>query len=254
MLQSLKRQINYLSGVAELPRPVTYSTWRNSMRSHGHTRGKAPTPTYMSYLAMKQRCLDPNSEKYPRYGGRGITICPTWRAGFEAFLEDMGLRPLGTTIGRIDNDGPYSKANCEWQSMTVQANNRSNNAPVEFLGQSKTIAQWAESIGLSYSALSTRIRRGWPLELAMDPSYRRRSRFYTIKILQALPAWKSEIRVCLECDEEFSPISSRSKFCSQRCRKNMTRKQSYHRNADSINARRREKWLKGKTDAEAEKD
>lgn len=96
--------------------------------SHGHTRGKKFSPTYMSYVAMRQRCLNPNAEKFPRYGGRGIKICDRWTASFENFLADMGERPEGTTLDRRDNDGNYSKDNCRWSTPKVQANNCDNHA------------------------------------------------------------------------------------------------------------------------------
>ncbi len=80
-------------------------------------------PTHQSWSAMKQRCLNKTASDYPRYGGRGITICVEWD-DYRTFLNDMGERPEGLSLGRIDNNGPYCKTNCRWESPTEQARNR----------------------------------------------------------------------------------------------------------------------------------
>lgn len=92
---------------------------------HGHSGGRdvAPSPTYQSWRAMKKRCLNLNHTSWPDYGGRGITICDRW-LDFEGFLADMGERPAGTSIDRIDNDGNYEPSNCRWATGSEQRLNQ----------------------------------------------------------------------------------------------------------------------------------
>lgn len=95
----------------------------NSDEKHGHTTGKR-SPTYYSWHKMKQRCYNPKQVGYKNYGGRGIVVCDRWRDSFSAFLEDMGERPKGKTLDRIDPDGNYEPSNCRWASYSEQTQNR----------------------------------------------------------------------------------------------------------------------------------
>jgi hypothetical protein len=98
-------------------------------RTHGHTRlVVGMTRTYNSWSNMIQRTTNPNRREYPRYGGRGIRVTERWLSpgGFAAFLADMGERPEGKTLDRIDNSGNYEPGNCRWSSPKEQQGNRRN--------------------------------------------------------------------------------------------------------------------------------
>lgn len=130
---------------------------------HGETRNRKPTPEYMTWNGMNQRCHNPKQHGYSRYGGRGIYVCDRWRGehGYENFLRDMGRRPDGCSIERIDVDGPYSPENCRWATLKEQCNNRRSNVFLEIDGKSQTVIAWAEELGINPMRIYARLRKGW---------------------------------------------------------------------------------------------
>lgn len=116
---------------------------------------------------MKRRCDNPKNISYANYGGRGITVCPEWRDNFEAFLRDMGPRPAGHSLDRIDNDKPYEPGNVRWATRGTQANNTRANRRITHSGVTKTLSQWAHEIGVPVVTLHRRLADGWTLERAL---------------------------------------------------------------------------------------
>ena len=98
----------------------------NPLTTKTEKHDKANSPEYHAWGAMKQRCYNTSHKFYPRYGGRGITMCARWRVSFKAFFEDMGKKPFPNhQIDRIDNDGNYEHGNCEWVTPKKNVENRS---------------------------------------------------------------------------------------------------------------------------------
>jgi hypothetical protein len=122
---------------------------------------------YRVWNHMLSRCRNPNNPAFKRYGGRGITVCRGWLS-FDQFLADMGPRPPGTELDRINNNGPYSPENCRWADATTQANNRRSNRLITFNGKTQTLMQWAKETGIKRSTIQMRLDEyGWPLDKAL---------------------------------------------------------------------------------------
>ena len=105
---------------------------------------------------MKARC---GKKTDKNYGGRGISVCDRWLNSFEAFLEDMGERPAGTSIDRIDNDGNYCPENCKWATMPEQSRNRRTCVFATVGGEKLTITDWAKKLQVSPFTIYSRINK-----------------------------------------------------------------------------------------------
>lgn len=198
--------------------------------------------TFHSYNAMIQRCYYTKGYKYQRYGARGIAVCKAWRNSFTNFLRDMGLRPEGKTLDRIDNDKNYTPTNCQWATSLQQANNRSSNKKITHKGEARTIAQWARVLNVSFALLQSRIDRKWPANLVFEPGLTRRGVEKARRLEEnrvRREKFKKELRTCQRCGETFHPKLLKSMYCSRYCGKAAARDAHYYRNKKVINAKRR---------------
>jgi hypothetical protein len=112
---------------------------------------------------MRRRCLSKTFSEYFRYGAKGINICTRWNS-YENFLEDMGERPEGKTLDRIDNSGNYEPNNCRWATPKEQSNNRSTTRIIEYNDKKQSLKMWANELNLNYRTLLGRLGRGWSIE------------------------------------------------------------------------------------------
>lgn len=115
---------------------------------------------------MRRRCNNPRDADYESYGGRGISVCERWKNDFWAFVEDMGERPGGCSLDRVNNDGNYSPENCRWATPLEQSNNTRSAILVTYEGKTQSISAWAREKGLSIQTLAGRLRKGWSIEKA----------------------------------------------------------------------------------------
>ena len=117
------------------------------------------SPEQRTLKGMVQRCHNPNSGGYPRYGGRGISVCDRWRESSHNFIEDMGPKPgPGYSIERNDNNGNYEPDNCRWATRTEQNRNTSRNVFVEHNGKQITISELSSLTGIHVETIRSRVK------------------------------------------------------------------------------------------------
>lgn len=133
---------------------------------HGHAPESGVSPTYITWYGIIQRCENPHSKAYVEYGTRGTSVCERWH-DFKNFLADMGERPAGKTLDRWpNNNGNYEPGNCRWATPKEQANNTRRNRRITFHGETLTLTEWAQRIGISISGLHSRLKH-WPVDRAL---------------------------------------------------------------------------------------
>jgi len=143
-------------------------------RSKGrHPKLRISGSAHWSWVAMRQRCTNPNHKNWKHYGGRGIRICERWNS-YAAFLEDMGARPVGKTLDRYPNpDGNYEPGNCRWATPTEQARNMRRNLRLTLNGVRLTAVEWEELREFPDGTLHRRKRAGWSDERALSTPSRK---------------------------------------------------------------------------------
>ena len=129
---------------------------------------------YTTWCNMRRRCTDPSNKRWEQYGGKGITICPEWNdySQFREWAINNGYAE-NLTIDRIDINGNYCPENCRWADAKTQANNCSRNHIIEFNKKKMTMSEFADYLGLSYSALQHRIERNWDIKRIVSQPQRK---------------------------------------------------------------------------------
>lgn len=130
--------------------------------------GKTNHPLFVTWRGMVNRCTYKSDTSWKRYGGRGIKVCDRWKESFQNFVDDMGERPQGMSLDRIDNNGDYCPENCRWADKKTQRSNMRSNHFLEFRGERLTLTQWAERLGTSFETLYQRKKRGLPVEVILS--------------------------------------------------------------------------------------
>jgi hypothetical protein len=134
------------------------------------THGLSKSKTYSTWVGMLQRCKNKNCDGYRNYGGRGIRVCERWKK-FSGFLEDMGEKPNGLSIERVNNDGDYEPGNCRWATLLEQARNKrkyplSRCRVISYGGKTMHLTEWSRHVGVRRPTMIWRLRN-WPLKRAL---------------------------------------------------------------------------------------
>jgi hypothetical protein len=137
--------------------------------------GMTGTPTWRSWACMVDRCTRKGHRSFKDYGGRGIIVCERWR-DFANFLEDMGEKPPGRSLDRVDVNGNYEPGNCRWATGAEQARNKRNSRRITMAGETLCVAEWAERLDIPQNLVHARLRDGMdPVDALIKPAQKRRT-------------------------------------------------------------------------------
>lgn len=142
---------------------------RDRLSERSTTHGLTGTKEHKTWNGMKTRCLNPNSNSWDRYGGRGICIAEPWIGSFETFLADLGPAPSSKhTLERNDTNGDYAPGNCRWATRLEQTQNRRTTRKEMYKGKEYHLIELASIAGVSYRVFHGRLARGWTIDEAIS--------------------------------------------------------------------------------------
>ena len=141
-------------------------------RKHGYAHKER---LYETWKNMKRRCYDPTNKRAKFYSEKGVRVCDEWLDDYSAFREWAMANGYNDnlTLDRIDNDGDYCPANCRWATAKIQANNQSRNRLLTYMGETLTMSEWADKLGITYGTINHRVQRGWSMERIVNTPQRR---------------------------------------------------------------------------------
>ena len=140
---------------------------------HGHAKCGQVSSEYIAWIEMRRRCRRQRWKDSRYYVDKSISVCPRWGKSFVAFLKDMGPRPHGMTLDRINSKGNYTRSNCRWASWTVQNNNKSNNHFISRGGETLTISGWSLKLGWPKHVIRNRLRQHWKTDKILSSPVRK---------------------------------------------------------------------------------
>lgn len=205
---------------------------RERVSAARRTHGMSQSPEYSTWKGMKERCHNPNSERYSAYGGRGIHVCARWHKSFMNFFTDMGAKPSPKySLDRIDNNKGYSPENCRWATVVEQSRNRRDGFNIEYKGEKLCISDWAIKLKISRSSIYGKIGSGLTPQQAVE---------HYIK-------GKKDTRISATIDGRTMPVVDWAKEfgVTRQAVFNLMRRMSPNEAVASIKARKaRSEWLR----------
>lgn len=141
---------------------------KETTKSRSTTHGMTDSVEYKVWCGIKRRCLNKNDKRFQSYGGRGIKICDSWKNSFESFFSDMGYRPDGFSIERIDVNGDYEPKNCKWIKLSSQASNKRSNIRITYNNTTRILSEWSMLTGIKPGTISARLNRGWSIKKSLS--------------------------------------------------------------------------------------